>query len=120
MVGLTEPVSCRGERCLLCSGAEREDLANDDPGERTPGHGEGSNEHASSDDHHDARALVLCWRACNGNRGEDQQPRRLPESAVDQWDTATESFDQVQTGESGCNVDGSEDQLDEKWVVDTG
>ena len=37
---VAEPVSCRCERRLLCSGAEREDLADDYPGERTPGHGE--------------------------------------------------------------------------------
>lgn len=120
MVKLTEPVSCCCERRLLCSGAEREDLADDNPGEWTPGHREGSDEHASSDDHNNAGALVLGRWACDGNRGEDQQPRRLPESAVDQRDTATEPFDQVQTRESGCDVDGSKNQLDEKWVVDTG
>jgi len=42
----------------------------------------------------------------------------LPESAVDQWDTTTEPFDEVQTRESRRDVDGSEDELDEQLVVD--
>lgn len=94
-------------------------LADDDPGERTPGHGEGCDEHASGDDHDNSRARVLGWRACDGHRGEDQQPRRLPQSAVDQRNAAAESLDEVQARESRSDVDGSEDELDQQGVVNT-
>lgn len=119
MSGLTKPVAGSRNGCLLGSGAKRESLANDDPCKRSPSHRKGGDEHASSDDHDNSGALVLSWRARSGNGGEDEEPGRLPQSTVDERDSATKSLDDVQTGESGHNVDCSENELDQEFVVNT-
>jgi hypothetical protein len=86
-----------------------QNLADNDPSERSPGHGERSDEHASSNDHDNARAWIFCRRTRNGDRCEDKQPCRLPESAKDQGNTATDSFDQVQAWERSDDIYCAED-----------
>ena len=94
-------------------------LANDDPRKGSPSHGKRSNEHASGNDHDNARALVFRGWAGDGDRGEDQEPCRLPKSSSDQWNAATEPLNKVQARERRGDVDGAENKLDQECVVDT-
>ena len=104
---------------MLRARAQGKGLADDDPREGAPGHGEGGDEHAGCDDHDDARAGVLGWGAGGAHGGEDEQPGGLPEGAGDHGGAPADALDDVEAGEGHGNVDGAEDELDHDRVVDS-
>lgn len=85
--------------------------------DNVPCHCKGSDEHASSDDHDNAGALVLIGRASNADGGEDEEPGGLPASTNDERDTATDSLDDVEPGEGGDDVHSTKDELYQNGVV---
>lgn len=116
---LTKPIECCCKRSLLRTSPKRECFTNDDPYERSPSGGEGSNEHASANNHYGSRARMLRRWSDNTDNGENEQPGCLPKASTDQWYSAPKALNQIQTRESACDIDSAENKLNEDRVIDT-
>lgn len=116
----TEPVGSSGDRSLLGPSSQRIRLTDDSPSERTPGHGKGSNEHASRDNHDDTGAFILGGGLGGRDTSEDEKPGSLPGRANDEWQSAAELFDHVETRESSGHIDGTKDELYSDRILNAG
>lgn len=85
--------------------------------DKVPGHCEGRDEHTSSNNHDNAGALKLIGRTSNTDDGEDEKPGGLPACTNDQRDTATNSLNDVKTGEGRDDVDSTKHELYQNGVV---
>lgn len=117
---VTQPVESGGEGGLLGTSSQRKNFADHNPGKRTPSGSERCNEHASAHDHDNTGFGVLCGWADDTNDGEDEQPSCLPETAVDERHTATETLNHPESRNGHGYVDCSENQLSLDGVFDTG
>ncbi|KAI7091912.1 hypothetical protein KC356_g22 [Hortaea werneckii] len=95
-------------------------LTDDSPSERTPGHGKGSNEHASRDNHDDTGAFILGGGLGGRDTSEDEKPGSLPGRANDEWHSTAELFNHVETRERSSHVDGTKDELYSDGILNAG
>lgn len=115
-----EPVGGGGETDTTGTDWEREDLANDDPGGRTPGHGETGDEEADEGDHGGDGGVVALVGLARGvtNAADDDLHDNHAHGTVDEDGAATEALDNVEGDRGGADVDEGSDELDEEGVAD--
>lgn len=120
---IPEPVGGGGQSHALCTVLGWEELGDDSPDHRTPGHGVGCDEQASDDNH----TLSGVGGVCRGldveqevaNGGENHEHDEHPDGTEDKGLATTEVLDNVKTAEGGTEVDRTEDALCNETVLDT-
>lgn len=115
-----EPVGGGGETDTTGTDGEREDLANDDPGARTPGNGEGGDVQADESDHGAGGVGVVFRGLSSGNTddSDDVLEDDHESSTTDEQLTASDLLDQKEGGRGGQDVDEGRDKRDQEGVAD--
>ena len=119
-----QPVGSGSQRHTLGSVTSWVELCDDSPDQRSPGGSECDNEQAGKDDEDVSgswgRSWVCVVEAEVTNKGVDHKAHELPCSTDHQGQTTTAFGGDPKTQESAASVDGSEDDLSNVRVRETG
>jgi len=119
-----EPVGGSREADTAGADRKREDLANDDPGGRTPGGSEEEDVDADKRNHgRDCSGVVqglviMRLTSSDTNDADNELSNDHAQSTPDENTTTTEGFDHIETERSGADVDESGDERNQEGVAD--
>jgi len=115
-----EPVGGGGETDTTGTNGDRKDFTNDDPGCRTPGHGEGGDEQADEGNHggDGCVVVVLQLTSSDTNDTDNELADDHEEGTDDQDSAASELLHDVEGNGGGADVDQGGDERDEERVGD--
>lgn len=119
-----EPVGCGGQSHTLGTVLGREQFGADSPDHGTPGHGVGGDEETGDNNHALTRSGsvfgVLDVQHEVANRSEDHEANKHESSTSDERLATTEVLNNVETTESGTEVNSTKNNLGDEAVGDTG
>lgn len=119
-----EPVGCGGQSHTLGTVLGREQFGADSPDHGTPGHGVGGDEETGDNNHALTRSGsvfgVLNVQHEVANRSEDHEANKHESSTSDERLATTEVLNNVETTESGTEVNSTKNDLGDEAVGDTG
>jgi hypothetical protein len=114
-----EPVGGGGHREGLGADLEREDLAGNHPGDRTPGAGEEEDVDADKCDERLLSGLVVDT-SDGSSDGDNELADSHADGAKEEEVAATPLLDEVETGEGRANIDSGRDHSDGEGVAKAG
>lgn len=117
---IPEPIRSRRQPHTPGANGKREDLADDNPGARTPGGGEERDVKADEGDHSRDCGMVVLFEAAGGDADDADDELRDDHSggADDEELAATEAFDGPEGQGGGADVDEGGDEGDQEGVID--
>lgn len=119
-----KPVGCGRQSHTLCTVLRRVKFSNNRPHHRAPGSGIEEDEEAGDDHHALSRAGgvlgVVDVKHEVAEGGENHEEDEHAASTGHEGFATTETLDNVKTAEGGSEVDGTEDDLGNEGVGDTG
>lgn len=111
-----EPVRGSGQSNTTGTDGQRVDLADDDPGTRTPGAGEEKDVNADEGDFRADGTLVAA--VDSSDNGDNELADNHAQSTPEEKSTTTELFHGVEGDGSGADIDDGGDHADQERVAD--